>query len=57
MVMGDRQFLCELREALIIKEKSKLPDEELMEYIRESPHLQYFLGLKGIRISYPLIRA
>jgi len=35
--------------ALIIKEKSKLADEELVEYIRESPYLQYFLGYEGYK--------
>ncbi len=39
--------------ALIIKEKSKLPDEELVEYIRESPYLQYFLGYEGYKDALP----
>jgi len=39
--------------ALIIKEKSKLPDEELVEYIRESPYLQYFLGYEGYKDELP----
>jgi len=39
--------------ALIIKQKSKLPDEELVEYIRESPYLQYFLGYEGYKDEVP----
>lgn len=39
--------------ALIIKGKSKLPDEELVEYIRESPYLQYFLGYEGYKDEIP----
>jgi IS5 family transposase len=39
--------------ALIIKEKSKLADEELVEYIRESPYLQYFLGFEGYKDELP----
>jgi len=39
--------------ALIIKEKSKLADEELVEYIRESPYLQYFLGYEGYKDELP----
>lgn len=39
--------------ALIIKEKSKLPDEELVEYIRESPYLQSFLGYEGYKDELP----
>lgn len=39
--------------ALIIKQKSKLPDEELVEYIRESPYLQYFLGYEGYKDELP----
>ncbi len=26
-----------------------MPDEELVEYIRESPYLQYFLGYEGYK--------
>mgnify|MGYP000956538996 FL=1 len=33
--------------ALILKEKMKSSDEELVEQIRESPYLQYFLGYEG----------
>ncbi len=39
--------------ALIIKEKSKSPDEDLVEYIRESPYLQYFLGYEGYKDELP----
>ena len=39
--------------ALIIKEKSNLPDEELVEYIRESPYLHYFLGYEGYKDELP----
>jgi len=30
-----------------------LPDEELVEYIRESPYLQYFLGYEGYKDELP----
>ena len=39
--------------ALIIKEKKKVSDEELVEDIRESPYLQYFLGYEGYRDELP----
>ena len=35
--------------ALTIKEKKNLSDEELVEDIRESPYLQYFLGYEGYK--------
>lgn len=39
--------------ALIIKEKKNLSDEELVEDIRESPYLQYFLGYEGYQYEIP----
>jgi hypothetical protein len=39
--------------ALIIKEKKSLSDEELVEDIRESPYLQYFLGYEGYKYEIP----
>ncbi len=39
--------------ALIIKEKKKLSDEELVEDIRESAYLQYFLGYEGYKYEIP----
>lgn len=39
--------------ALIIKEKKNLSDEELVEDIRESPYLQYFLGYEGYKYEIP----
>jgi len=39
--------------ALIIKEKKKVSDEELVEDIRESPYLQYFLGYEGYKDELP----
>ncbi len=39
--------------ALIVKEKKKLSDEELVEDIRESPYLQYFLGYEGYKYEIP----
>jgi hypothetical protein len=30
-----------------------LPDEELVEYVRESPYLQYFLGYEGYKDELP----
>lgn len=35
--------------ALIVKEKKRISDEELVEDIRESPYLQYFLGYEGYK--------
>ena len=39
--------------ALIVKEKMKSSDEELVEQIRESPYLQYFLGYEGYKYEIP----
>jgi hypothetical protein len=39
--------------ALIVKEKKKLSDEELVEDIRESPYLQFFLGYEGYKYEIP----
>jgi len=39
--------------ALILKEKMKSSDEELVEQIRESPYLQYFLGYEGYKYEIP----
>lgn len=39
--------------ALIIKEKKRISDEELVEDIRESPYLQYFLGYAGYKDEVP----
>ncbi|OQB98172.1 MAG: hypothetical protein BWX81_00592 [Spirochaetes bacterium ADurb.Bin110] len=39
--------------ALIIKEKKNVSDEELVEDIRESPYLQYFLGYEGYKDELP----
>lgn len=33
--------------ALIIKEKLQISDRELVEHIRETPYLQYFIGMEG----------
>ena len=33
--------------ALIIKEKLQISDREVVDQIRETPYLQYFIGLKG----------
>jgi len=39
--------------ALILKEKMKSSDEELVEQIRESPYLQFFLGYEGYKYEKP----
>jgi len=39
--------------ALILKEKMKSSDEELVEQIRESPYLQFFLGYEGYKYEIP----
>jgi hypothetical protein len=39
--------------ALIVKEKKKISDEELVQDIRESPYLQYFLGYEGYKDEIP----
>ncbi len=39
--------------ALLIKEKKNVSDEELVEDIRESPYLQYFLGYEGYKDELP----
>jgi len=39
--------------ALILKEKMKSSDEELVEQIRESPYLQFFLGYEGYEYELP----
>ena len=33
--------------AMIVKHKQKLDDREAIEYIRENPYVQYFLGLSN----------
>lgn len=35
--------------SLIIKEKMNIPDEEVVEQIRENHYLQYFIGQEGYR--------
>ena len=37
--------------ALIVKHKQKLDDRETIEYIRENPYVQYFLGLSEYSIE------
>ncbi len=39
--------------ALIVKEKKRISDEELVEDMRESPYLQYFLGYEGYKDEVP----
>ena len=39
--------------ALILKEEMKSSDEELVEQIRESPYLQFFLGYEGYKYEIP----
>lgn len=39
--------------SLIIKEKLDLTDEETVEHIRETPHLQYLIGMHGYRDEIP----
>jgi len=39
--------------ALIIKEKMDIPDEEVVEQIRENHYLQYFIGKDGYRDEPP----
>ncbi len=38
-------------DAVIIKHKLCLSDEETVAQIRENPHLQYFVGLSGVLTS------
>lgn len=39
--------------ALIIKARLGLTDKELVEQIKENPHLQFFIGLEGYQYSAP----
>ena len=39
--------------SLIIKEKLNLSDEETVEHIKESPYLQFFIGLKRFQTEAP----
>ena len=39
--------------ALIIKEKLQLSDREVVEQIRETPYLQYFIGLEDYQDEEP----
>lgn len=39
--------------ALIIKESLNITDEETVEQIRETPHLQYLIGMEGYRDEEP----
>jgi hypothetical protein len=39
--------------SLIIKEKLHITDEETIEQIRETPHLQYLIGMKGYQDKPP----
>jgi hypothetical protein len=39
--------------ALIIKEKMNITDEETVEQLRETPYLQYFIGMDGFRDEAP----
>lgn len=39
--------------ALIIKEKLGLTDEEVVEHIRETPYLQYLVGMEGYKDKEP----
>ena len=39
--------------ALIIKARLNLTDEELVEQIKESPYLQFFIGLEAIEYATP----
>ena len=39
--------------ALIIKERLKLSDEELVEQLKENPFLQFFIGMESFQYSAP----
>jgi len=39
--------------ALIIKEKLQISDREVVDQIRETPYLQYFIGLDGYQDKTP----
>ena len=39
--------------ALIIKERLQISDREVVEQIRETPYLQYFIGLEGFQDEIP----
>ena len=39
--------------ALIIKEKLQISDREVVEQIRETPYLQYFIGMEGYKDEAP----
>ena len=39
--------------SLIIKEKLQLSDVETVELIRETPYLQYFIGMEGYKDEAP----
>ncbi|MDA3957755.1 transposase, partial [Oceanispirochaeta sp.] len=39
--------------ALIIKEKFQISDREVVEHIRETPYLQYFIGLEAYKDEEP----
>lgn len=40
--------------SLIIQEKCKFVDEELIDQIKENPYLQFFIGLKEYQATAPL---
>ena len=39
--------------SLLIKEKFQLSDEETVEHIKETPYLQYFIGMEGYKDESP----
>jgi len=39
--------------SLIIKEKFQLSDEETVEHIKETPYLQYFIGMESYKDEAP----
>lgn len=39
--------------ALLIKEKLRITDEETVEQIRETPHMQYLIGMEGYEDKEP----
>ena len=41
-------------DALIIKARQGVTDEELVEQIKENPYLQFFIGLEAFQYSVPL---
>jgi transposase, IS5 family len=39
--------------AILIKEKLGITDEETVEQIRETPHMQYMIGMEGYQDEEP----